>query len=116
MVTTIIPTITGITTHITRTTIIIIAITTGTSAYAGSLKRKTSGWKRKAAIPVRGWPRVEAMRKVEEYKQNAKHCRALAALMTRPEDRVTLEEIAEAWEASGSALGERSTRGFCHCA
>ena len=38
------------------------------------------------------------MRKVEEYEQHAKHCRALAALMTRPEDRATLEEIAEAWE------------------
>jgi hypothetical protein len=38
------------------------------------------------------------MRKVEEYKQNAKHYRALAAVVTRPEDRVTLEEIAMAWE------------------
>ena len=39
------------------------------------------------------------MRKVEEYKQYAKHCRALAArTTTRPEDRVTLEEIAVAWE------------------
>ena len=38
------------------------------------------------------------MRKVEEYKQNAKQCRALAALVTRPEDKVTLEEIAKAWE------------------
>jgi len=39
------------------------------------------------------------MRKVEEYRQNAKHCRGLAArTTTRPEDRVTLEEIAEAWE------------------
>jgi hypothetical protein len=38
------------------------------------------------------------MRKVEEYKQNAKHCRALAALMTRPEDKVALEEVARAWE------------------
>ena len=38
------------------------------------------------------------MLKVEEYKQNAKQCRALAALVTRPEDKVALEEIAEAWE------------------
>ena len=36
------------------------------------------------------------MRKVEEYKRNAKHCRALAALVTRPEDKLTLEEIAKA--------------------
>jgi alkanesulfonate monooxygenase SsuD/methylene tetrahydromethanopterin reductase-like flavin-dependent oxidoreductase (luciferase family) len=46
------------------------------------------------------------MRKADEYKQNAKHCRALAALMTRPEDRVTLEEVAEAWERV-AALAER---------
>jgi hypothetical protein len=40
------------------------------------------------------------MRKVEEYKQNAKpkQCRALAALVMRPEDKVTLEEIAKAWD------------------
>jgi hypothetical protein len=38
------------------------------------------------------------VRKVEEYKRNAKHCRALAALVTRPEDKLTLEEIAKAWE------------------
>jgi hypothetical protein len=38
------------------------------------------------------------MRKLEEYKQNAKQCRALAALVTRPEDKVALEEIAKAWE------------------
>jgi hypothetical protein len=38
------------------------------------------------------------MRKVDEYKQHAKHCRAMAALMTRPEDKVTLEEVAKAWE------------------
>jgi hypothetical protein len=36
--------------------------------------------------------------RLEEYKQNAKHCRALAALVTRLEDKVALEEIAEAWE------------------
>ena len=38
------------------------------------------------------------MRKVEEYKQNAKHCRALAAWTSRPEDKATLEELAKAWE------------------
>ena len=39
------------------------------------------------------------MRKVEEYQRHAKHCRALAArTTTRPEDKVTLEEIAKAWE------------------
>ena len=38
------------------------------------------------------------MRKLEEYKQNAKQCRALATLVTRPEDKVTLEEIAKACE------------------
>jgi hypothetical protein len=55
------------------------------------------------------------MRKVEEYKQNAKHCRALAALVTRPEDKVTLEEIAEAWEKSQrsvSAIYTRLTNSF----
>ena len=39
------------------------------------------------------------MRKIEEYQQHAKQCRALAALTTtRPDDKVTLEEIAKAWE------------------
>jgi len=39
------------------------------------------------------------MRKIEEYQQPAKHCRALAARTTTPpEDKVTLEEIAKAWE------------------
>ena len=39
------------------------------------------------------------MRKLEENKKHAKDCRALAArTMTRPEDKVTLEEIAKAWE------------------
>ena len=46
------------------------------------------------------------MRKVEEYKQNAKHCRALFARATRPEDKATLEEIAKAWEKV-AALRER---------
>jgi hypothetical protein len=38
------------------------------------------------------------MRAVAEYKKNAEQCRALAARMTRPEDKKALEEIAEAWE------------------
>ena len=39
------------------------------------------------------------MFKLEEYKQHAKHCRALAARTTTlPEDKLTLEEIANAWE------------------
>ena len=57
------------------------------------------------------------MRKLEEYKQNAKHCRALAALVTRPEDKVALQEIAEAWEKV-AAFRERDiytrlTNSFC---
>jgi hypothetical protein len=43
------------------------------------------------------------LRKVEEYKQNAKHCRALVALVTQPEDKAALEEIAEAMGESSSA-------------
>ena len=50
--------------------------------------------------------RSRTMRKVEEYKQNAKHCRALVARATRPEDKATLEEIAKAWEKV-AALRER---------
>jgi hypothetical protein len=46
------------------------------------------------------------MRKIEEYKQNAKHCRAFAARATRPEDKATLEELAKAWERV-AALHER---------
>ena len=38
------------------------------------------------------------MRKLEEYKKHAKDCRALAAKVTRPEDKITLEELAEEWE------------------
>jgi hypothetical protein len=34
------------------------------------------------------------MRKLEEYEKHAKDCRALAAKVTRPEDKLTLEEIA----------------------
>ena len=46
------------------------------------------------------------MRRLDEYKQHAKYCRALAALMTRPDDKLTLEEIAKAWEKV-AALRER---------
>ena len=38
------------------------------------------------------------MRRVTEYKQHAEDCRALAARMTRPEDKVVLEQIAKAWD------------------
>ena len=38
------------------------------------------------------------MRRVEEYKQRAQDCRALAALTMRPDDKVILEEIAKAWD------------------
>ena len=56
------------------------------------------------------------MRKVEGYKQNAKQCRALAALVTRPEDKVTLEEIAKASQRSVRAIYTRLTDSFCHYA
>jgi hypothetical protein len=47
------------------------------------------------------------MRKVDEYNQHAKDCRALAArTTTRPEDKVTLEQLAKAWEKV-AALRER---------
>ena len=38
------------------------------------------------------------MRRVAEYKQHAKDCRALAAQITLPEDKMVLEELAKAWE------------------
>jgi len=38
------------------------------------------------------------MRRVAEYKQHAKDCRALAAQITQPEDKMALEELAKAWE------------------
>jgi len=38
------------------------------------------------------------VRRVDEYKRHAEHCRALAMQMTRPEDKVTLQEIAKVWE------------------
>ena len=46
------------------------------------------------------------MRRVTEYKQHAEDCRALAARMTRPEDKVVLEQIAKAWDKI-AALRER---------
>jgi len=38
------------------------------------------------------------MRRVGEYKQHAKDCRALAARTMRPDDKVILEEIVKAWD------------------
>ena len=46
------------------------------------------------------------MRRLDEYKQHAKDCRALAAKVTQPDDKLTLEEIAKAWEKV-AALHER---------
>ena len=46
------------------------------------------------------------MFKLEEYKKHAEDCRTLAAKVARPEDKVTLEEIAKAWEKV-AALRER---------
>ena len=37
------------------------------------------------------------MRRLDEYKKHAKDCRALAAMVTRPDDKLILEEIAKAW-------------------
>jgi len=58
------------------------------------------------------------VRRVDEYKRHAEHCRALAVRMTRPEDKVTLEEIAKAWEKV-AALREsdlyEANDSFCHC-
>lgn len=38
------------------------------------------------------------MRSTAEYIQHAIDCRRLAARMTRPQDKTTLEELAKAWE------------------
>ena len=46
------------------------------------------------------------MRTLDEYKQHANYCRALAARMTQPKDKAILEEIAKAWEKV-AALRER---------
>ena len=46
------------------------------------------------------------MRRLDEYKQHAKDCRALAAKVTRSDDKLALEEIAKAWEKV-AALRER---------
>ena len=60
---------------------------------------------------------VEDYAQGRRYKQNAKQCRALAALVTRPEDKVTLEEIAKVWEkVAVRAIYTRLTNSFCHCA
>jgi hypothetical protein len=39
-----------------------------------------------------------AMRRVAEYEQHAKDCRALAASSVRPDDKVVFEEIAKVWD------------------
>jgi len=54
------------------------------------------------------------MRKVEEYKQNAKHCRALVALVTRPEDKAASEEIAEKSQRFVSVICTRVTNSYRH--
>ena len=46
------------------------------------------------------------MRRVAEYKQHAKDCRALAESSVRPDDKVVFEEIAKAWDKI-AALRER---------
>jgi hypothetical protein len=38
------------------------------------------------------------MRKVQDYKEHAKACRALAARTIQPDDKMLLEEIARAWD------------------
>ena len=38
------------------------------------------------------------MRRVTEYKQHAKECRALAASSVRPDRKVIFEEIAKTWD------------------
>jgi len=38
------------------------------------------------------------MRRVAEYEQHAKDCRALAASSVRPDDKVVFEEIAKVWD------------------
>ena len=38
------------------------------------------------------------MRRVSEYKHHAKACRELAALMSKPEDKKILEDLARAWD------------------
>jgi hypothetical protein len=38
------------------------------------------------------------LRTVNEYRNNAEECRKLAKLMSRPDDRKTLEQMALTWE------------------
>jgi hypothetical protein len=38
------------------------------------------------------------MRRVAEYKHNARECHEQAKRMLRPEDRDALEEVAQLWE------------------
>ena len=47
-----------------------------------------------------------AMRRVTEYKQHAKDCRARAASSVRSDDKVVLEKIAKIWDKI-AALRER---------
>jgi hypothetical protein len=43
-------------------------------------------------------PSGRAMHRVNDFKEHAKACRALAARTTQPDDKVLLEEIAKAWD------------------
>jgi hypothetical protein len=43
-------------------------------------------------------PERSAMRAVAEYRQNAEECRNLARLLTRPEDKAALEQMAQLWD------------------
>lgn len=38
------------------------------------------------------------MRTVAEYRVNADECRKLAKLMAKPDDKGTLEQMAQTWE------------------
>jgi hypothetical protein len=49
------------------------------------------------------------MRRVAEYKQHAKDCRALAESFVWPDDKVVFEEIAKAWDKI-AALRERDLK------
>jgi len=41
---------------------------------------------------------TEPMRAIAEYLQHAIDCRTLADRVTQPQDKKTLEELAQAWE------------------
>jgi hypothetical protein len=45
--------------------------------------------------PFRGGP---AMKTVQEYRDNAAECRQMAKRMPQPEDRIRLQEMAQAWD------------------